>query len=47
MSACRVVTSTSACARSQAATYELRAETILHELAHLWFGDLVTMEWWN
>ncbi|MFE7316867.1 aminopeptidase N [Streptomyces sp. NPDC057555] len=29
------------------ATYELRAETILHELAHMWFGDLVTMEWWN
>ncbi|MFD7561110.1 aminopeptidase N [Streptomyces sp. NPDC059835] len=29
------------------ATYEVRAETILHELAHMWFGDLVTMEWWN
>ncbi|MFH9548790.1 aminopeptidase N [Streptomyces sp. NPDC017435] len=29
------------------AAYELRAETILHELAHMWFGDLVTMEWWN
>ncbi|MFE7171514.1 aminopeptidase N [Streptomyces sp. NPDC057616] len=29
------------------ASYELRAETILHELAHMWFGDLVTMEWWN
>ncbi|MFC3577425.1 aminopeptidase N [Streptomyces yaanensis] len=28
-------------------TYELRAETLLHELAHMWFGDLVTMEWWN
>ena len=27
--------------------YERRAETILHELAHMWFGDLVTMEWWN
>jgi aminopeptidase N len=27
--------------------YEMRAETILHELAHMWFGDLVTMEWWN
>ncbi|GAA3866605.1 aminopeptidase N [Streptomyces sedi] len=29
------------------AAYEARAETILHELAHMWFGDLVTMEWWN
>jgi aminopeptidase N len=27
--------------------YERRAETILHELAHMWFGDLVTMRWWN
>ncbi|WP_462418508.1 aminopeptidase N [Kytococcus sp. Marseille-QA3725] len=24
-----------------------RANTILHEMAHMWFGDLVTMEWWN
>jgi aminopeptidase N len=26
---------------------EARAETILHELAHMWFGDLVTMRWWD
>jgi aminopeptidase N len=26
---------------------ERRAETILHELAHMWFGDLVTMQWWD
>ena len=24
-----------------------RASTILHELAHMWFGDLVTMKWWD
>jgi aminopeptidase N len=24
-----------------------RSETILHEMAHMWFGDLVTMRWWN
>jgi aminopeptidase N len=24
-----------------------RAETILHEMAHMWFGDLVTMKWFN
>ena len=29
------------------ARYERRAETILHELAHMWFGDLVTMRWWD
>jgi aminopeptidase N len=29
------------------AAYERRAETILHELAHMWFGDLVTMRWWD
>jgi aminopeptidase N len=29
------------------AVYERRAETILHELAHMWFGDLVTMRWWD
>ncbi len=29
------------------AEYESRANTILHELAHMWFGDLVTMRWWD
>ncbi|HEX5117094.1 MAG TPA: aminopeptidase N, partial [Pseudonocardiaceae bacterium] len=27
--------------------YERRCETILHEMAHMWFGDLVTMRWWD
>lgn len=27
--------------------YERRNETILHEMAHMWFGDLVTMRWWD
>ncbi|MEU6671757.1 aminopeptidase N [Streptomyces sp. NPDC046727] len=29
------------------ASYESRANVILHEMAHMWFGDLVTMEWWD
>jgi aminopeptidase N len=29
------------------ADYERRANTILHEMAHMWFGDLVTMRWWD
>ncbi|MCV7299424.1 aminopeptidase N [Mycobacterium barrassiae] len=29
------------------ASYERRAETVLHEMAHMWFGDLVTMQWWD
>ena len=27
--------------------YNWRANVILHEMAHMWFGDLVTMKWWN
>ncbi|MER7168940.1 aminopeptidase N [Micromonospora sp. NPDC000207] len=26
---------------------ERRATTIAHEMAHMWFGDLVTMRWWD
>jgi aminopeptidase N len=35
--------------RSKPVAYvvERRAETILHEMAHMWFGDLVTMQWWD
>jgi aminopeptidase N len=29
------------------ASYERRSETVLHEMAHMWFGDLVTMRWWD
>ncbi|MFF5012180.1 aminopeptidase N [Streptomyces sp. NPDC001165] len=29
------------------ASYEARANVILHEMAHMWFGDLVTMVWWD
>jgi len=29
------------------AQYERRCETLLHEMAHMWFGDLVTMRWWD
>ncbi|MEU1618215.1 aminopeptidase N [Streptomyces sp. NPDC005722] len=29
------------------ASYEGRANVILHEMAHMWFGDLVTMRWWD
>ncbi len=33
--------------RATAAQHEARANTILHEMAHMWFGDLVTMRWWD
>lgn len=29
------------------ADLDQRDNTILHELAHMWFGDLVTMRWWD
>ncbi|MEU6233067.1 aminopeptidase N [Kitasatospora sp. NPDC047058] len=29
------------------AAYEGRANVVLHEMAHMWFGDLVTMRWWD
>ncbi len=33
--------------RQDGAFYEFRASCILHEMAHMWFGDLVTMKWWD
>ncbi|MGH3498097.1 MAG: aminopeptidase N [Nocardioidaceae bacterium] len=26
---------------------EVRASVLLHEMAHMWFGDIVTMRWWD
>ncbi|MDQ0769142.1 aminopeptidase N [Pseudarthrobacter defluvii] len=33
--------------RATDAQYQGRANTLLHEMAHMWFGDLVTMQWWD
>ncbi|WP_427017922.1 aminopeptidase N [Pseudarthrobacter sp. P1] len=33
--------------RATDSQYQGRANTILHEMAHMWFGDLVTMAWWD
>ncbi len=33
--------------KATAEQYQRRANTILHEMAHMWFGDLVTMVWWD
>jgi puromycin-sensitive aminopeptidase len=34
-------------ARATQAEQQRVADVIAHELAHMWFGDLVTMDWWN
>ena len=34
-------------ATSTQAEEQLVADVVAHELAHMWFGDLVTMRWWN
>ncbi|MDR0416724.1 MAG: aminopeptidase N, partial [Propionibacteriaceae bacterium] len=50
MENCGLVTITEAYVfRSQPtkARVDRRTVTILHEQAHMWFGDLVTMRWWN
>jgi len=33
--------------RQDGSFYEFRTSVILHEMAHMWFGDLVTMRWWD
>ncbi|HIN06289.1 MAG TPA: M1 family peptidase, partial [Dehalococcoidia bacterium] len=32
---------------SSAGTRQRVAEVVAHEMAHMWFGDLVTMQWWD
>jgi puromycin-sensitive aminopeptidase len=34
-------------AKASLAEMERVAQVVLHEIAHMWFGDLVTMEWWE
>ncbi|HUN36499.1 MAG TPA: aminopeptidase N [Trebonia sp.] len=34
-------------AGKSAADAEMRTMVILHEMAHMWFGNLVTMQWWD
>ena len=44
------VTHTDAFLHRSAPTYRqrsIRANVVLHEMAHMWFGDLVTMQWWD
>ncbi|MCW2738764.1 aminopeptidase N, partial [Nocardioides sp.] len=33
--------------RATDSQYQGRANSLLHEMAHMWFGDLVTMQWWD